>query len=62
MAVGHRNFRLGQAFQNLLFEVPSVDPVTFTVVSLLVLSVTVASLVLPARAAAATDPAVATRE
>ena len=53
---------LGQAFQNLLFEVPSVDPVTFTVVSLLVLSVTVASLVLPARAAAATDPAVATRE
>ena len=53
---------LGRALQNLLFEVPSADPVTFTVVSVLVLSVTIASLVLPARTAAATDPAVATRE
>lgn len=52
---------LARALQSLLFEVPSADPVTFTVVSALVLSVTIASLLLPAYAAASTDPAVATR-
>ena len=52
---------LGRALQSLLFDVPPADPVTFTVVSVLVLSVTIASLLLPARAAASTDPAVATR-
>ena len=53
---------LGRAMQNLLFDVPSADPVTFAAVSVLVLSVTIVSLLLPARVAAAIEPAVATRE
>lgn len=53
---------LGRFLEGLLFGVPAADPVTLAAVSALVLTALAASLYIPGRAAAATDPARATRE
>jgi ABC-type antimicrobial peptide transport system permease subunit len=53
---------LGQAASGLLFGVPPTDPLTFTVVSLLLIAVAVAACCFPARRAMKIEPIAALRQ
>ena len=53
---------LGRGLSTLLFEVRPTDPLTYGVVSAVVLGVTAVALWIPARLAAATDAAEVLRE
>jgi putative ABC transport system permease protein len=54
-------FALTRLMKTLLFDVSANDPVTFVVIALLLLMVTLAACYLPARRAARVDPMVALR-
>lgn len=53
---------LNRAFASLLYGVSPVDPITFAASALLLLAVAAGACWIPARSAAATDPAIALRE
>jgi len=55
------SFLLARTMTSLLFRVSAVDPVTFTAVGFLLMSVTLLAIYLPARRATQVDPVVALR-
>ena len=55
------SFALARFLKSLLFQVSTADPLTYALVSLLMLAVTVVACYVPARRASAVDPLVALR-
>jgi putative ABC transport system permease protein len=53
---------LGRAVSSLVFGVPVHDPVTFSLVAVVLTAVALAACIIPARRAARVDPMVALRE